>query len=50
MVAKRKSVKAKVKGGTSAQHAKAGRLGGLAPHVCRGRECNSSKYKSKVKK
>jgi len=25
--------------GVSTQHAKAGRLGGLAPHVCRGGEC-----------
>ncbi len=30
------------RGGTSAQHAKAGHLGGIAPHRCRGRQCSSN--------
>lgn len=42
--------KTKTKSKVSAQHAKAGRLGGLAPHVCRGRQCTSAKYKSKMSK
>ncbi len=29
----------KTRGGTHAQHVKAGHAGGAAPHVCRGREC-----------
>lgn len=37
------------KGGTSKQHAKAGRLGGLAPHVCRGRECTKIKEEALLK-
>lgn len=37
------------KGGTSKQHAKAGRLGGLAPHICRGRECTKIKEEALLK-
>lgn len=41
--------KVAVKGGTSKQHAKAGKLGGLAPHVCRGRECTKIKEEAALK-
>lgn len=34
------------RGGTSEQHARAGRLGGLAPHVCRGSECTKMRSKA----
>lgn len=44
-MAKRKATtKKSVRGGTPAQHAKAGKLGGLAPHSCRGRECSTTEY------
>lgn len=33
------------RGGTSAQHAKAGHLGGIAPHTCRGRQCSETHKK-----
>lgn len=45
-MAKKLSSKKGVRGGSKKQHAIAGRLGGLAPHVCRGRECSSMKKKS----
>ncbi len=32
-----------VQGGTPEQHARAGRKGGLAHHVCRGRGCKKNK-------
>lgn len=40
----------KTRGGTSKQHAKAGRLGGLAPHVCRGSECTKLRREAAAKK
>lgn len=37
------------KSGKSAQHARAGRLGGLAPHVCRGSECTKLRREGKLR-
>ena len=39
-----------IRGGTSKQHARAGRLGGLAPHVCRGSECTKLRKAAAAKK
>ncbi len=39
----------KTRGGTSKQHARAGRLGGLAPHVCRGSECTKLRKEAAAK-
>ncbi len=38
--ASRRRTTTRTRGGTSAQHAKAGHLGGIAPHRCRGRQCS----------
>jgi hypothetical protein len=40
---KKQSQSSRKRGGTSAQHAKAGHLGGIAHHTCRGRECSKNK-------
>jgi len=52
MATKRKNVMAEnnhkdnehTRGGTSAQHAKAGHLGGIAHHTCRGRQCSKESH------
>ena len=38
-----------VRGGTPAQHARAGRLGNLAPHVCRGSECTKLRKEASLR-
>lgn len=51
MAKKRRTAAAKkARGGVSKQHARAGRLGGLAPHVCRGGECVKLRKAGKAKK
>ena len=45
----RKTKSVGVRGGTPAQHARAGRLGGLAPHVCRGSECTKLKKEAAMR-
>jgi hypothetical protein len=39
-----------IRGGTSRQHAIAGRKGGLAPHICRGSECTKMRKEAALKK
>ena len=47
MVKKRATArKATVSKGKSARHARAGKLGGLAPHACRGSECTVLRKKA----
>lgn len=47
---KRTAAAKKTRSGKSLQHARAGRLGGLAPHVCRGSECTKLKKGASAKK